>query len=145
MPVPSTMMAFRLTTVGTPAGRVTSATARIIGKGPMAITRLGTGSRVITSATAPVTRPARPWLPSSVQTISSSLISAKRSSQKTKALLRKPMMLVTRWPACLKARACGKMGATPSPPPTSTTCPGSSMWLAIPRGPTKSRNQSPWA
>ena len=38
MPVPSTMMEFRLTTVGTPNGRVTSEQAFIIGIGPMATT-----------------------------------------------------------------------------------------------------------
>ena len=38
MPVPSTMIEFRLTTVGTPKGRVTSAQAFIMGMGPMATT-----------------------------------------------------------------------------------------------------------
>jgi hypothetical protein len=38
MPVPSTMMEFRLTTVGTPNGRVVSQQAFIIGIGPMATT-----------------------------------------------------------------------------------------------------------
>ena len=39
MPVPSTMIGFRLTSVLMPCGRVVSATARIIGIGPMASTR----------------------------------------------------------------------------------------------------------
>ena len=38
MPVPSTMTELRLTTVWMPCGRVTSATARIIGTGPIAST-----------------------------------------------------------------------------------------------------------
>ena len=38
IPVPSTMIEFRLTTVLMPWGRVVSATARIIGIGPMART-----------------------------------------------------------------------------------------------------------
>ena len=33
------------------------------------------------------------------------------------------MMPVVRLPASLNARSCGYTGATPSPPPTSTTCP----------------------
>ena len=39
IPVPSTMIELRLTTVGIPCGRVASATARIIGMGPMARTK----------------------------------------------------------------------------------------------------------
>jgi hypothetical protein len=63
-------------------------------------------------------------LPSSVQTISSSLKAASFSVQKARLASRKPTMQVVRLPASLKARSCGKTGATPRPPPTSTTWPG---------------------
>jgi hypothetical protein len=45
MPVPSTMMEFRLTTVGTPNGRVVSQQAFIMGSGPMATTSQASFSR----------------------------------------------------------------------------------------------------
>ena len=57
--MPSTMMEFRLTMVLIPSGRVASATARIMGTGPMASTR-STGSAAIKSAKAWVTKPLRP-------------------------------------------------------------------------------------
>ena len=60
-----------------------------------------------------------------MQTISSSHRAPNPFSQKTRSLLRKPMMPVVRLPACLNARSCGKTGATPRPPPTRTTWPTS--------------------
>ena len=71
MPVPSTMIAFRLTIVFTPNGRLVSAQARIIGSGPIA-TISSTFSLSRTSLSAAVTKPGRPYDPSSVQTMSSS-------------------------------------------------------------------------
>ena len=60
MPVPSTMMEFRLTMVGIPNGRVTSQHAFIMGIGPMATTSRTPGLRLSTSASACVTKPLRP-------------------------------------------------------------------------------------
>ena len=60
MPVPSTMIEFRLTMVGTPKGRVTSEQAFIMGMGPMATTSRISFSRARTSASACVTKPWRP-------------------------------------------------------------------------------------
>jgi hypothetical protein len=97
-----------------------------MGMGPMATTTSGLPASS-TSFSAAVTKPARPALPSSVQTISSSENSASLSAQNTRSWLRKPTMQVVRLPACLKARNCGKIGATPRPPPTSTTWPCFSM------------------
>ena len=107
MPVPSTMMVLSDTSVFTPKGRVVSAQAFIIGIGPMATTWSGSGPRSSSSCRAPVTRPGRPALPSSVQTISSSDHCARRSVQNCSSALRKPTMQVVRQPASLKARSCG--------------------------------------
>ena len=60
IPVPSTMIELRLTTVGMPKGRVTSLHAFIIGIGPMATTSLTFFSLASTSASAWVTKPCRP-------------------------------------------------------------------------------------
>ena len=60
MPVPSTMIEFRLTMVGTANGRVTSQQAFIIGIGPIATTRFTVGSCSSTSLSAAVTNPLRP-------------------------------------------------------------------------------------
>ena len=60
IPVPSTMIEFRLTTVGMPKGRVTSQHAFIIGIGPIATTSLTFFSLASTSASACVTKPWRP-------------------------------------------------------------------------------------
>ncbi len=60
MPVPSTMMEFRLTMVGMPNGRVTSQQAFIMGIGPMATTSRTSFSLASTSASACVTKPLRP-------------------------------------------------------------------------------------
>ena len=65
------MIAFRLTIVLTPNGRVVSQQARIIGSGPIATTS-STFSFSRTSFRAAVTKPGRPYVPSSVQTIRSS-------------------------------------------------------------------------
>ncbi len=59
MPVPSTMMALRLTIVFTPNGRVASTQAFIIGSGPMATTRSGLSFSQI-SFSACVTKPGLP-------------------------------------------------------------------------------------
>ena len=57
IPVPSTMIEFRLTMVGIPKGRVTSQQAFIMGIGPIATTSRTPGLRASTSASAWVTKP----------------------------------------------------------------------------------------
>ena len=148
MPVPSTMIVFSDTIVWTPAGRVTSAQARIITIGPMATARSGGSAAATTSARASVTRPGWPKLPSSVHTIRSSAHSARRSVQNCRSAERKPTIAVVRHPACLNALSWGNTGATPRPPPTSTTWRDpagetGSISVGMPRGPTKSANSSP--
>lgn len=73
MPVPSTMIEFRLTSVLIPSGRVSSAQARIITSGPMATTSPMSRCASSTRARACVTIPFDPYDPSSVVTCSSSL------------------------------------------------------------------------
>ena len=136
------MMVLSETMVFTPNGREVSTQACIIGIGPIATTRSGR-SRSSTSCSAAVTKPSRPALPSSVHRISSSAHAPSLSAQNTRSLLRKPTMHVVRLPASLNARSCGKIGATPRPPPTSTTWPTGSMCCGRPKGPTKSANSSP--
>ena len=60
MPVPSTMIEFRLTTVGMPKGRVTSQQAFIIGIGPIATTSRTSFSRPGRRRARAVTKPLRP-------------------------------------------------------------------------------------
>ena len=76
-------------------------------------------------------------------TISSSLTLRKRSSQKSRSLLRAPIMVITLFPACFKALAIGNTGATPTPPPTQTTVPKFSISEGSPKGPTRSSIRSP--
>jgi len=138
------MIAFRETMVFTPNGRVVSTHAFIIGRGPMATTRSGFWVSQ-TSFSAWVTKPALPYEPSSVQTTRSSQCFPNRSSQKMSGFERKPMIPVVRLPASLNARSWGYTGATPRPPPTSTTWPTFSTCWGRPRGPTKSEKVSPSA
>ena len=67
MPVPSTMIVSSDTTVGTPAARVASAQARIIGIGPIATTRMACGpllleqeDRILTALEIAATARVRP-------------------------------------------------------------------------------------
>ena len=137
------MIEFRLTIVRIPRGRVISAQARIITRGPMATSSSTSAWASRTSCRASVTRPFIPYEPSSVVTWNSSLNSRNRSSQNIRSRLRNPMIEMVYAPLCLNARSCGKIGATPSPPPTTMTLPGCSIWLGTPSGPTKSRSSAP--
>ena len=60
IPVPSTMIELRLTMVLTPRGRVASATARIIGTGPIASTKSMRCPLCSNSASLAVTKPFSP-------------------------------------------------------------------------------------
>ena len=78
-----------------------------------------------------------------MQTINSSLTSAKRSSRIIRLLSLAPRMLMTRLPACFRAVAMGRSGALPIPPPTQTTVPNRSIWVGVPSGPAMFAISSP--
>ncbi len=154
MPVPSTMIGFKLTTVLTPNGFVTPATARIITGGPIAITLsicplCSPGSpcspRSSRFCTTSVTNPWCPFVPSSVVMCSSLLASSIRSSQNRMSALRAPIIEITLLPAPSSARAIGKIGAIPTPPPTHTTVPNFSIVDGLPSGPATSAIEPPAA
>ncbi len=126
-----------------PCGRVTSAQPFIITGGPIATTSSMSAWRAIACSRPAVTRPCRPALPSSVQTISSSHTAANLSCQNIRSRLRKPITPITFAPCSWYARACGNTGATPSPPPTQTTFFGLPMWLGMPIGPTSAYSEVP--
>ena len=121
IPVPSTITGLRLTTVGMPRGRVASAHAFIMIGGPMASTSSMSGCAASACSMPFVTRPLMPAEPSSVQTMSSSQTERNLSSQNMTPRLRKPRTPITCAPLLAYARACGKTGATPRPPPTHRT------------------------
>jgi hypothetical protein len=143
IPVASTMMGFRLTTVLISWGLVTSATARIMGTGPMAMHRSIFSPASISSWRAAVTNPFRAYDPSSVVTTRVSLIAFISSSRMRSSFVRAPMIDSSRFPAPLMAVAMGRRGAVPIPPPIPTTVPKFSMCVGSPRGPTTSRRVSP--
>ena len=63
------MIGLRLTIVGSPSGRVSSQTARIIGRGPMAMTSSNSTPSVRNCCSPCVTSPCIPYEPSSVVTM----------------------------------------------------------------------------
>ena len=138
IPVASTMIGFRLTMVRIPWGRVTSVTARIIGRGPMAMHRSIFSPRSIISCRAVVTNPFAAYEPSSVVTTISSETARSSSSRMSSSFVRAPRIVTSRFPASLTAEAIGRRGAAPMPPPIPTTVPNFSMWVGFPRGPTTS-------
>ena len=137
IPVPSTMMVFRDTSVGISYFLVSRQTNFIMMAGPMA-KHLFTFSRFITSSTPSVTSPLRPYEPSSVIMITSSELSRISFSRIISSLLRPANTVMTRFPAAFNAWTIGSIGATPTPPPAQTTVPKFSMWVAFPNGPTTS-------
>ena len=139
IPVASTMIGLRLTMVLIPWGRVTSATARIIGTGPMAMHRPIFSPRSMNSCSAVVTNPFLAYDPSSVVTTISSETARISSSRIRRSFVRAPTIESRRFPAFLMAVAMGSRGAVPMPPPMPTTVPNFSMWVGSPRGPTTSR------
>ncbi len=154
MPVPSTMIVFKLTRVDTPYGSVVFEQNFIISGGPMAIARwtsLPFARRLsIKSFSTSVTKPLRPYEPSSVQTRSSFEAAPRRSSKTSRSFLRAPRIVTTSCPASRKARAIGSMGAAPMPPATQATVPrkssglpGTAMCVGLPRGPATFENASP--
>jgi len=137
------MIAFRLTMVRMPSGRVSSAQAFIMPSGPMAMTSSMSGCSCRTWSSTTVTKPLVPNEPSSVATCVSSECRSNRSSQNIWSFDRKPTIEIVREPSSLCLRSCGKTGATPSPPPTTTTEPRRSSREATPSGPMKSRRNWP--
>ncbi len=95
MPVPSTMIGLRLTSVRILCGRVASAQPFIITGGPIATTSSMSGCFSIARRMPSVTRPFRPAEPSSVHRISSSQQARNLSSQNTRLRLRKPTTPIT--------------------------------------------------
>ena len=129
--------------MGTPKGFVVKAQNFIIMAGPIARTRSIFSLLSSISFRGSVTTPLRAYDPSSVVTINSSLTLCKRSSQKSKSLLRAPSMEIILFPACFRALAIGNTGAAPTPPATQTTVPNLSMSEGKPKGPTRFNMESP--
>ena len=143
MPVPSIMIVLSETIVGMPKGFVVAAQNFIMIGGPIAITRSGGVALSQSSLSGAVTRSLRPYEPSSVQTITSSEAARMRSSKMSRSFVRAARMLVTWLPAAFIAWAIGWIGATPMPPPQSTTRPNLSTSLGMPSGPRTSARASP--
>ncbi len=122
MPVPSTITGLRLTIVLMPCGRVASAQPFIMIGGPIATHSSMSGCFAIASADAfgdhaLDARPSRRRCRRSARRRRRGTCRPRTS----RSLLRKPMTPITYAPASCNARACGKVGATPSPPPTHST------------------------
>src|SRR5512135_2369215 len=139
IPVASTMIGLRLTMVLIPWGRVTSATARIIGTGPIPMHRPIFSPRSMNSCSAVVTNPFFAYDPSSVVTTISSETARISSSRIRRSFVRAPTIESSRFPAFLMAVAIGRRGAVPIPPPMPTTVPKFSIWVGSPRRPSTSR------
>ena len=92
-----------------------TATARIIGSGPMAMTASYFTPDLIFSSSAVVPNPLWPLLPSSVMMISSVQAFFISSSRMIRSLLRKPTIRSTSAPCSCRALACGYAMAVPSP------------------------------
>ena len=107
MPVPSIMIELRLTMVLRLWGLVTSATALIMMTGPMARTRSIFVFSSISRFSSSVTKPWRPYDPSSVVTNSLWLIAFISSSRMSISLFRAPMIEMTSFPAWWRALAMG--------------------------------------
>ena len=108
MPVPSTMIEFRLTTVGMPNGRVTSQHAFIIGMGPMATTSRTFCFAARTSASAC----GHEALAAVAAVVGGDdqLVAALRGTgppRRRGRWLRKPTMEMVRLPCFLYSRSCG--------------------------------------
>ena len=142
MPVPSTMMVFRLASVGRLYLAVVRATNFIMIAGPMAM-HLSTCSRLMTCSTPTVTTPFCPIEPSSVMTMTSSEYCASWSLRMIRSLLRAARTVMTRFPAALSAWAIGNIGAAPTPPQAQITVPYLRISVALPSGPTRSASWSP--
>jgi len=95
MPVPSTMIGLRLTSVRILCGRVASAQPFIMTGGPIATTSSMSGCRAIARLMPSVTMPRIPAEPSSVHRISSSHTARNFSSQNTRSFERKPSTPIT--------------------------------------------------
>ena len=142
MPVPSTIIVFRETSVGMPYFCVRRQQNFIIMGGPMA-NALSTCSCSMSFSMPTVTTPFSPYEPSSVMTMVTSLCLRTSSSRIISSLVRPASTDSTRLPAAFSAFMMGSMGATPTPPPAQSTVPNFSMWVGLPSGPTTSVMKSP--
>ena len=142
IPVPSTMMVLRETSVGMLYFCVSKQQNFIIIGGPMANT-LSMCSCWMSFSMPIVTTPFSPAEPSSVMMITSSEFLRTSSSKIIKSLLRPANTESTLLPAALRALMIGSMGATPTPPPAQITVPNFSMCVGLPSGPTTSVMKSP--
>ena len=142
IPVPSTMMVLRDTSVGMLYFCVSRQLNFIMIGGPMANT-LSMCSCCMNFSMPTVTTPFSPFEPSSVMIITSSELARTSSSRMIRSAERPARTESTRLPAALSALMMGSIGATPTPPPAQTTVPNFSMCVGCPSGPTTSATQSP--
>ena len=106
MPVPSSIIALRLTTVGMPYPRVSDDTAAIMGTGPTATTLSGFHCSAA-SFTRVVTKPLMPIEPSSVATSTGAPSASILSRRMRCSLSRDPRRTLTSFPASTSARTIG--------------------------------------
>ena len=107
MPVPSIMMGFMLTVVGTLNSLVSWQTNFIMMSGPMVMTRSYCSPPSMSSLSASVTRPFSPQEPSSLILHNFWLAAANSSSRITKSLFLKPTMECTSQPCSWSFLAMG--------------------------------------
>ena len=113
--------------------------------GPTASTRSSCCPLAIASSSGSTTKPRRPWLPSSVITVSSSQAARISSCKTNSSRERAPSTPSTRLPAARSARATGRMIAAPTPPAIAITVPNRWISDGCPSGPATSRIASPTA
>ena len=122
IPVPSTMMVLRETSVGMPYFCVVRQANFIIIAGPMA-NALSIFSCCMNFSMPTVTTPFSPRVPSSVMTITSSECRRISSSRMTRSAERPAMTESTLLPAAFSAFTMGRSGAVPTPPDAQRTVP----------------------
>ena len=142
IPVPSTIIVLRLTSVEIPYFCVMRHENFIMIGGPMA-NALSMCSCWQNFSIPIVTTPFSPFEPSSVMMITSSEDSRISSSMITSSAVRPAITESTRFPAALRPRMIGSIGAAPSPPHAQITVPKFSICVGFPRGPTRSSIVSP--
>ena len=142
IPVPSTMMVFRETSVEMPYFCVVRQENFIIIGGPMAKALLMCSCSANFSIPI-VTTPFSPFEPSSVMMMSSSEEARSSSSRITSSAVLPANTVSTLLPAAFSPRTIGSIGAAPTPPQAHITVPNFSMCVGLPRGPTTSATSSP--
>ena len=142
IPVPSTMIVLRDTSVGISYFFVSRHTNFIMMAGPIT-KHLSIFSFWIIFSMPSVIKPLLPYEPSSVIMTSSSEMARISFSSMINSLVLPARTVTTRLPAAFKAGAMGSMGATPTPPPAQMTVPNLAICVGFPSGPTTSAKQSP--